>query len=220
MMCEATEISVVVGYLAVQEGYIGASGSNLVCGGIGDFWATRGMIFQIFQEKERKIKKNRKLGLWACLKGSFELFLAFLRRRTGLDDQPIQAALKNCQKTANGEFWDGDCFTRRQGRGLVICSSLSIFGMDLVSISDTGQRISLTKSQHMKLVLYQIKDAIINVMRTFFTSDLDVMSDEVREILSNPEDAKLYREAVNKIEKGQNEVTIELSNKNKLTLVQ
>ncbi len=73
----------------------------------------------------------------------------------------------------------------------------------------------------MKLILFQMSDAIKRVIKTFFSSDLDVMSDEVREILSNPEDAKIYRDAVNQIEKGkEKEVTITLSNKNQLTLVQ
>jgi hypothetical protein len=73
----------------------------------------------------------------------------------------------------------------------------------------------------MSIILYQISNAIKSVINTFLSSDLDVMSDEVREILSNPADAKIYKEAVEKIEKGEEkEVTIQLSNKSKLTLIQ
>ncbi len=72
----------------------------------------------------------------------------------------------------------------------------------------------------MKLVLSQITGALKTVLRSFFASDLDVMSDEVREILSNPDDAKKYMDAVNQIENGQNEVTITLSNNKQLTLIQ
>ncbi len=72
----------------------------------------------------------------------------------------------------------------------------------------------------MKLVLYQISDTIKTVLRSLFYSDLDVMSDEVREILANADDAKKYMEAVNKIEKGENEVKITLSNHKQLTLIQ
>lgn len=70
------------------------------------------------------------------------------------------------------------------------------------------------------MILLQIRDAMRRVMDTFLSSDLDVMSSEVRDILSNPEDAKKYKEAVTKIEKGEKEVTIELSNNSKLTLIQ
>ena len=72
----------------------------------------------------------------------------------------------------------------------------------------------------MKIIFSQISGAIRNVIRIFFTTDLDVMSDEVRQILANPEDAKKYREAIKKIETGtESEVKIELSDKSELTLV-
>lgn len=73
----------------------------------------------------------------------------------------------------------------------------------------------------MELILETITHAVRNVIRTFFASDLDVMSDEVRQILSNPDDAKKYRQAIDDIRTGkEKEVTIQLSNKRSLTLVQ
>lgn len=73
----------------------------------------------------------------------------------------------------------------------------------------------------MLLIFYQISDALKNVIKTFFSSDLDIMSDEVRQILSNPEDAKKYKNAVKEIEKNNlPSITITLSDKSELTLVQ
>ena len=73
----------------------------------------------------------------------------------------------------------------------------------------------------MKLVLYQISDVWRNVIKTFFSSDLELMSDEVKQILSNPEDAEKYRNALKEIkEDSSKEVTIELSNHDHLTLIQ
>ncbi len=70
------------------------------------------------------------------------------------------------------------------------------------------------------MILSEFRNAVKNVLRTFFASDLDVMSDEVREILSNPEDAQKYKDAVRQIESGETEVTIKLSGNRELTLVQ
>ena len=73
----------------------------------------------------------------------------------------------------------------------------------------------------MRLILYQISDAIKNVIKTFFASDLEVMSDEVRQILSNREDAEKYKDAVKKIEEDKlPSITITLSDERELTLIQ
>lgn len=73
----------------------------------------------------------------------------------------------------------------------------------------------------MKVIIFEIKDAVRNMLKSFFSSDLDVMSDEVRTILSNPVDAQKYKDAVKDIEEGRKtSVTIELSNKREITLVQ
>lgn len=73
----------------------------------------------------------------------------------------------------------------------------------------------------MKHVFLTIKDAIVSILQNVFTSDLDVMSDEVRQILSNPEDAKKYREAVKELRDGEKDtVTIQLSDRRSLTLTQ
>ena len=66
---------------------------------------------------------------------------------------------------------------------------------------------------------------ILASFKTIFESlsprDMEVMSEEVKQILSNPEDARKFKEAVRKIEEHkEKEVTIELSNHTKLTLVQ
>jgi hypothetical protein len=56
--------------------------------------------------------------------------------------------------------------------------------------------------------------------RGVFRSDLDVMSYEVKQILSNKQDAELYQNAIDKIHSGEVEqVTITLSTGNQLTLI-
>lgn len=73
----------------------------------------------------------------------------------------------------------------------------------------------------MRILLTQISEAIRNVVKVLFASDIDVMSDEVRQILSNPEDAKKYKDAVRQIEEDTtHSVTITLSNNKQLTLIQ
>lgn len=72
-------------------------------------------------------------------------------------------------------------------------------------------------------IIKEITISMKNVLSTFFGSDTDVMSDRVKEILSNPEDKKRYLEALSKLkefeEKGeQGKQTITLSNNQKLEL--
>ncbi|RFZ92617.1 hypothetical protein D0C36_14470 [Mucilaginibacter conchicola] len=61
---------------------------------------------------------------------------------------------------------------------------------------------------------------IRNVLGSYFSSDMDVMSDEAKKIFSNPDDRKKYIEAVEKL-KGttSKEETIILSTQEKITLV-
>lgn len=70
-------------------------------------------------------------------------------------------------------------------------------------------------------IFNQIINAVGNVIGSFFSNDMDVMSPEARRILSNPEDREKYMEAVQFLkehpEKKQKEIT--LSNNEKLTLV-
>lgn len=47
--------------------------------------------------------------------------------------------------------------------------------------------------------LKNIGFALSNVIGSYFKSDLDVMSDEVRTIMSNPDDKRKYIEAVDKL---------------------
>ena len=72
----------------------------------------------------------------------------------------------------------------------------------------------------MKIIFYQIGDAIKEMIKSFFVSDLDVMSEEVKEILSNPEDAEKYKKAVEEIKGGKQTSTVLLSNNKEITLVQ
>jgi len=69
----------------------------------------------------------------------------------------------------------------------------------------------------MKVVLTQISGALRSVINSFFSNDLDVMSEEVRQILSNKDDAEKYKEAVKKIESGEQTITITLSNNKELS---
>jgi hypothetical protein len=66
-------------------------------------------------------------------------------------------------------------------------------------------------------------DQIIAVSSTLFkhvfSSDNGLMSEEVKEILSNPEDTEKYRKALKEVEETQKSVTITLSNNKTLTLV-
>lgn len=69
-------------------------------------------------------------------------------------------------------------------------------------------------------VIQQIKNAVGNVIETYFSSDLDVMSHEAKRIMSNPEDKKKYLEAVEKLKNPeQKEITITLSNREEITLI-
>lgn len=68
-------------------------------------------------------------------------------------------------------------------------------------------------------VLYAAVSAMGRLLKTAFSTDEDVMSDDIRQIMSHPDDRKKFMEAINKLQ-NQKEVTIELSNKETLTLVQ
>lgn len=61
---------------------------------------------------------------------------------------------------------------------------------------------------------------MLEAFRRLFDNDMDVMSREMKYILSNPEDAKVYRDAVQEIRKGAKKKTIKLSNNKELTLIQ
>lgn len=61
---------------------------------------------------------------------------------------------------------------------------------------------------------------VCRVLRIAFITDLDVMSDEVRKILSNPEDAEKYKNAVKKIrDENKTSCEINLSDNTSITLV-
>jgi hypothetical protein len=73
----------------------------------------------------------------------------------------------------------------------------------------------------MYLFLSQISEALKHVLKTMFVSDNDVMSEEVRQILSNPDDARKYKAAINKMEKENlTSIRVELSGNRELTLMQ
>jgi hypothetical protein len=72
-------------------------------------------------------------------------------------------------------------------------------------------------------IIKEITISMKNVLDTFFGSDTDVMSDRVKEIMSNPEDKKNYLAALSKLKeleaKGeQGKETVTLSNNQKLEL--
>ena len=72
-------------------------------------------------------------------------------------------------------------------------------------------------------IIKEITDSMRSVLDTFFGSDTDVMSDRVKEIMSNPNDRKNYLEALSKLkelekngEQGKEKIT--LSNNQELEL--
>lgn len=67
--------------------------------------------------------------------------------------------------------------------------------------------------------LKEIFEQISNIFWMVFENDLDVLSRLGRKILSNPDDLKKYRNAIKRIENGESEVEIELSNGEKITLI-
>lgn len=62
---------------------------------------------------------------------------------------------------------------------------------------------------------------LFKILKWLFNSDSEVMSDEVKEIISNPDDKAKYLEAIEELRTNGDkpEVTIELSNHESLTLV-
>jgi len=48
-------------------------------------------------------------------------------------------------------------------------------------------------------IIKEITNSMKNVLDTFFGSDTDVMSDKVKEIMSNPSDKKNYLEALSRL---------------------
>ncbi|MGJ7031038.1 hypothetical protein [Niabella hirudinis] len=71
----------------------------------------------------------------------------------------------------------------------------------------------------MYKILKQIFFAAEGTLQELFGSDSDVVSPEVKRILSNPKDRDEYIEALQKLEKEKKEVTIQLSDGDTLTLV-
>lgn len=72
-------------------------------------------------------------------------------------------------------------------------------------------------------IIKEITLSMRSVLDTFFGSDTDVMSDHVKEIMSNPNDRKSYLDALKRLkeleENGQQgKETITLSNNQKLVL--
>ena len=71
-------------------------------------------------------------------------------------------------------------------------------------------------------VIKLIVRAVGGALSSYFSSDMDVMSDEAKAIFSNEEDRKKYIDAVDALRdpKGSKEpITITLSNQEKITLV-
>ena len=68
-------------------------------------------------------------------------------------------------------------------------------------------------------ILHEIYHAVKDVINTYLPSESDLISTEVKEILSDPDDKKSYLNAIDKMKKGSKEETITLHNGKKLTLV-
>lgn len=67
--------------------------------------------------------------------------------------------------------------------------------------------------------LKPILKEVIKVFNSYFVTNTDVMSPDVKEIMANPEDRKKYFDAINALKSGkEEEVKIELSTKRKMTL--
>ena len=61
-------------------------------------------------------------------------------------------------------------------------------------------------------VILDIRNAVLEVITSFFRSDMDIVSPEAKEIMSNPADRKKYVDAVEKLKSGdQEKITIDLS---------
>tara|TARA_R110002124_G_scaffold89436_1_gene228552 strand:- start:515 stop:727 length:213 start_codon:yes stop_codon:yes gene_type:complete len=61
-------------------------------------------------------------------------------------------------------------------------------------------------------IYLNLKRAILDVFESLFVSDMDVVSPEAKKIIANPEDRKLYIDAVERLKKGEvQEETIKLS---------
>jgi len=72
-------------------------------------------------------------------------------------------------------------------------------------------------------ILKELSISMSNVLETFFGSDTDVMSNQVKEIMANPEDRKSYLEALEKLRDLENEgkhgtQKVKLSNNEELEL--
>lgn len=67
--------------------------------------------------------------------------------------------------------------------------------------------------------LQEIYKAVKGFLLCFFSTDLQVMSDEVRRILSNPEDAKKYKDAIRTMQKHREPKTIRFSDDSEITLI-
>ena len=72
-------------------------------------------------------------------------------------------------------------------------------------------------------ILKELTISMGNVLETFFGSDTDVMSNQVKDIMANPEDKKNYLEALGKLRDLEKEgkhgtETVKLSNNEELEL--
>lgn len=61
-------------------------------------------------------------------------------------------------------------------------------------------------------VLRDIRSALWAILEPFLVSDMDVVSSEARRIMANPDDRKIYIDAVEKLKSGEvDRITIQLS---------
>ena len=64
-----------------------------------------------------------------------------------------------------------------------------------------------------------LRQIMTEAFGSLIKDELDIMSVEVREILSNPKDAEAYIDAIDKIESGAESVVVNYGNGKQLTLI-
>lgn len=71
----------------------------------------------------------------------------------------------------------------------------------------------------MRSYFKHLWNSIYTIFQSIFYDDLDVMSDEARKALSNPNDAMAYKEGLKLINNGAEEVEVTFLDGSKITLV-
>lgn len=73
--------------------------------------------------------------------------------------------------------------------------------------------------KRMKRVIEQVGAILKSFFKELFLGDTKLIDADISEILSNPEDAKKYRDGLEKVEQTKSSVTIRFSNDKEITLI-